>query len=182
MAGNVDKCTYTLEAIPTDHGDRSWHEANCSRCKAVKPSQRRWLRVTLLPLLHNLEREDTHVRFWQNGGAEGRWPRPLLRCVPNRANTTKLRHTASKQTEPAINLHHEDAWGSGNIAPHINFETRLRWMISFTLLPLYPRAKNRRSQFDMRLGGPQSQCRRCREENSLSPDGARTQVRHMSYP
>jgi len=42
--------------------------------------------------------------------------------------------------------------GNKDTAPHIlNFRTRQRWVVSFTLRPLHPRYS-----LDRRLGGPQS--------------------------
>jgi hypothetical protein len=36
-------------------------------------------------------------------------------------------------------LHHEGVWGSGCIDPHsLDLSTNLRWVVSFTPLPLYP--------------------------------------------
>jgi hypothetical protein len=40
--------------------------------------------------------------------------------------------------------------------------TRWKWVISFTLLPLYPRGNSLRYPLDMRLGGHQSRSGRCR--------------------
>jgi hypothetical protein len=49
-------------------------------------------------------------------------------------------------------------WGSGGIGPRIlDLGTRKRWVVSFTLRPLYPRGKSPWYPFDRRLGGPQSQ-------------------------
>jgi hypothetical protein len=48
-------------------------------------------------------------------------------------------------------------WGSGSIAPIIrNLGARWRWVVSFTLRPLYPRAKRPLYMLDRRLSGPQS--------------------------
>jgi hypothetical protein len=39
-------------------------------------------------------------------------------------------------------LRHEDVWGSGCIDPHfLDLGTSLRWVVSFTPLPLYPRER-----------------------------------------
>jgi hypothetical protein len=54
-------------------------------------------------------------------------------------------------------LRHEGEWGSGCIGPHfLDLGTSWRLVVSFTLLPLYPRRKSRRYPLDRRLGGPQS--------------------------
>jgi hypothetical protein len=51
----------------------------------------------------------------------------------------------------------------------LDFGTRWRWVVSFTPLPLYTRGKSLRYPLDGRLGGPQSQSGRCREEKNLFP-------------
>jgi hypothetical protein len=56
---------------------------------------------------------------------------------------------------------HADATGKGGIAPSINLDTIWRLAISFTLRPLYPTTKEPRYLLNRRLGGPQSQSRRC---------------------
>jgi hypothetical protein len=57
--------------------------------------------------------------------------------------------------------------GSGDIAPRIiDLGTRWRWMVSFTLLPLYPQGKSPCYPLDRRLGGPQSRSERGGEKNS----------------
>jgi hypothetical protein len=39
-------------------------------------------------------------------------------------------------------LRHEDVWGSGCIDPHfLDLDTIWRWVVSFTPLPLHPRAR-----------------------------------------
>jgi hypothetical protein len=64
-------------------------------------------------------------------------------------------------------------WGSGGIAPHIlDLGTRWRWVVSFTLRPLYPQGKRPSYPLDRRLGGPQSRSGRGGEEkNSQPPPG-----------
>jgi hypothetical protein len=48
-------------------------------------------------------------------------------------------------------------WGSRSIIPRIlDFDARLRWMVSLTLRPLYPQGKNPRYSLVWRLGGPQN--------------------------
>jgi hypothetical protein len=47
--------------------------------------------------------------------------------------------------------------GSGGIAPRIlDLGARWRWVVSFTLRPLYPQGKSPWYTLDRRLGGPQS--------------------------
>jgi hypothetical protein len=64
-------------------------------------------------------------------------------------------------------------WGSGGIAPRFpDLGTRRRWVVSFTIRPLYSRGKSRRYALDRRLGGSQSQSGRGEEEkNSQPPPG-----------
>jgi len=51
--------------------------------------------------------------------------------------------------------HYEDVFGSG--APHIpDLDTTWRWVVSFTLRPLYPQRYNPWYPLDRKLGGPQS--------------------------
>jgi hypothetical protein len=48
-------------------------------------------------------------------------------------------------------------WGNGGIAPRIlNLATRLRWVVSFVLRPLYPRGRSLHYPLDRRLGGPKA--------------------------
>jgi hypothetical protein len=57
-------------------------------------------------------------------------------------------------------------WGNGGITPRIlNLGTRWRWVVSFTLRPLYPRSKSLRYPLDGRLDGPQSRSGRGGEGN-----------------
>jgi hypothetical protein len=66
-------------------------------------------------------------------------------------------------------------WGSRYIDPHfLDLGTSWRWMVSFTLRPLYPWEENPRYLLDRRLGGPQSRSRRCGEEKILDPTGILT--------
>jgi hypothetical protein len=57
-----------------------------------------------------------------------------------------------------LNKHHamKTYWGSEGIAPRINLDARWKWMISFTLRPLYPGVKNILFPLDRTLDGPQS--------------------------
>jgi hypothetical protein len=50
----------------------------------------------------------------------------------------------------------------------------LRWVVSFTARPLYPRGKSPRYPLDRILGGPQSRSRRRKEEKILGRSGTRT--------
>jgi hypothetical protein len=54
--------------------------------------------------------------------------------------------------------------------------TRCRWVVSFTLLPLYPRRKNSLHPLDMRLGGPQSRSGRCGKGKKSWPFRNRTRT------
>jgi hypothetical protein len=53
---------------------------------------------------------------------------------------------------------------------------RWRWVVSFTLEPLYPRGKSARYPLDMRLSGPQGRSGRCGEGKNLTLAGIRTPV------
>jgi len=55
------------------------------------------------------------------------------------------------------------SWGNGGIAPRI-LNTRLRWVVSLKLRPLYPQGKRPLYTLDRRLGGPQSRSERNGEE------------------
>jgi hypothetical protein len=71
----------------------------------------------------------------------------------------------------------EDVWGNGGTAPRIvNFGTRWRGMISFTLLPLYLRVKSPWYPLDRRLGGTQSRSGRGGEDRKKVPAPARNQT------
>jgi len=53
-------------------------------------------------------------------------------------------------------------WGSRGTAPLIlNLGTRWRWVVSFTLRPLYPSVNCSRYLLDRRLGGPKGWSGRC---------------------
>jgi hypothetical protein len=61
-------------------------------------------------------------------------------------------------------------WESIGIAPHIlDLDTRWKWVVSFTLRPLYPQGKSSCYSLDKRLGGPQSRSGRCGEEKNSQP-------------
>jgi hypothetical protein len=52
---------------------------------------------------------------------------------------------------------HENLWGSGRIASHVlNFNTRWRWVISFTPRPFYPLGRSPRYLLYRRLNGSKS--------------------------
>jgi hypothetical protein len=74
-------------------------------------------------------------------------------------------------------------WGGG-IAPRIlDPGTSWRWVVSFTLRPLYSLVKIPRYVFDRRLGGPQSRSGRDGEEkNSQSPQGIELPEPRSSSP
>jgi hypothetical protein len=61
-------------------------------------------------------------------------------------------------------------WGSERISPRIlDLGTRLRWVVRFTLRPLYPQVKSLWYPLDRRLNGPQSRSGRCGEEKNSQP-------------
>jgi hypothetical protein len=61
-------------------------------------------------------------------------------------------------------------WRSVGIAPRIlDFNTRLRWVVSFTPRPLYSQGKNTWYPLDRRLGGPQSRSGLGGEEINSKP-------------
>jgi len=69
-----------------------------------------------------------------------------------------------------LTKHHtmETYWGSGGIAPRIfHLDTRWRWVVSFTLRPLYLQ-EHPRYPSDGRLVKPQSRCGRGSEEKKIS--------------
>jgi hypothetical protein len=49
----------------------------------------------------------------------------------------------------------------------LNFDTRWRWVFSFTQRSLHPRRKSRLYPFDKRLGGPKIRPGRCGEEKNF---------------
>jgi hypothetical protein len=53
----------------------------------------------------------------------------------------------------------------------LDLGTRWRWVVSFTLLPLYPRGKSARHPYYTKLGGPQNRSRNCGEEKNLALPG-----------
>jgi hypothetical protein len=67
-------------------------------------------------------------------------------------------------------------WGSGGTAPRIlGLGTRWRWVVSFTLRPLYPQGKCPWYTSDRRQGGPQNRSGHGSEEkNSQPPPGIET--------
>jgi hypothetical protein len=60
-------------------------------------------------------------------------------------------------------------WGSGGIAPRIDFGTTWMWLVSFTSRPLYPWGKSPCYPMSRRLGGPQNRCGHGGEENNSQP-------------
>jgi hypothetical protein len=65
---------------------------------------------------------------------------------------------------------HEGLWGSGDIGPPFStLGTRWRWVVSFTLRPLYPRGKGPMFSLCGRLAGHQSRYGRYGKENIFLP-------------
>jgi hypothetical protein len=64
----------------------------------------------------------------------------------------------------------------------LDLGTSCRWVVSFSLQPLYSRGKKPRYRLDRRLGGPQSRSGRGGEENILDPTGTRTAIPQSSSP
>jgi hypothetical protein len=60
----------------------------------------------------------------------------------------------------------------------LHFGFSWQWVVTFMLLPLYPRRKSPRYLFDKRLGGPQNRSGRCREDKILDP----TETGTLSHP
>jgi hypothetical protein len=61
-------------------------------------------------------------------------------------------------------------WESGGIAPHIlDVGIRWRWVVSFTLRPLYPQRKSPWYPLGRRLGGPKCRSGRGGEEKNSQP-------------
>jgi hypothetical protein len=58
-------------------------------------------------------------------------------------------------------------WVSGGIAPLIYLGTRWRWLVSFTLQPLYRRRSSPRYPLKKRLSGPQSHSGLCGESKKI---------------
>jgi hypothetical protein len=78
-------------------------------------------------------------------------------------------------------LRHDSVWGSGCIYPcFLGLATRLRWVVSFTPLPFYPRGKSSRHSLDRKVGGPQSRPGRYDEEKFLTPLGL--ELRTLGHP
>jgi hypothetical protein len=72
-------------------------------------------------------------------------------------------------------LRHEDVWRSGSIDPRIlDLGTSLRWVISFTPRPFYPKGKIPRYPSNRRLGWPQNRSGRRGDMENLTPTGTRT--------
>jgi hypothetical protein len=66
-------------------------------------------------------------------------------------------------------------WESGCIDPRfLDLGSSWRWVVGFTLLPLYPRGKSHLYPLDRRLGGPQSLSGRYGEVKILDPTGIQT--------
>jgi hypothetical protein len=64
--------------------------------------------------------------------------------------------------------HHEDAWGSGGIAPRTpNLGNRWMRLVSFTPRPPYSQGKSPQYPLDRWLGGPQSRSGRGNEEKEI---------------
>jgi hypothetical protein len=62
-------------------------------------------------------------------------------------------------------LSHEDVWGRGG-----GIITRLRWLVSLTPRPLYPRWKSSWYPSDGRLGRPHGRTGRCEKEKNYLPE------------
>jgi hypothetical protein len=80
---------------------------------------------------------------------------------------------------------HTGEWGYSSTI--LDLGTRWRWLVSFTLLPLYPRGKSPRHPLDRRLGGRQSRCGCCGEEKNLAlpgiePGPSSQSLYRLSYP
>jgi hypothetical protein len=117
--------------------------------------------------------------WWLHNGTsgsrfyEGKWPNcigfvtvlSLIRTGFQREkfhNLYYLPSTLPLKIVPMLFLNwappHESVLGSGSIAPHILYlGPRWRWVVSFTLRPLYLQGKSPWYPLDRRLGGPQSQ-------------------------
>jgi hypothetical protein len=81
----------------------------------------------------------------------------------------------SVKTYPVLNWapHHEDVWGSGDIAPCVpNVGTRCWWGVSFTPWPVYPRGKSPRYSLNGRLGSGGEE----KNSSSAASAGNRTPV------
>jgi hypothetical protein len=75
------------------------------------------------------------------------------------------------------------AYGSGCIDPHfLDLGTSWRWVVNFTLRPLYPRGKSPRYPLDRKLGGPQSRSGRFGEEKILDPTWTGTPTPSVVQP
>jgi hypothetical protein len=80
-------------------------------------------------------------------------------------------------------LRHEGVWEIGCIDPRlIDIGTCWRWVVSFTLRPLYPRGKSPRYALDRRLGGLQNLSGLHGEDKILAPTGTRTLTPRSSNP
>jgi hypothetical protein len=73
--------------------------------------------------------------------------------------------------------------GSGGIAVRIlDLDARRRWMVSYTLGPLYSQGKNLSYSLDRRVGGLQSRSERGGEEKFQAPVGIRIPVHPARSP
>jgi hypothetical protein len=86
-----------------------------------------------------------------------------------------LQLSLGKSVKVKFSLRHKDVWGSGCVDPlFLDLGTIWRWVVSFTVLPLYPGGKSPRYPLDRRLGGPHSRSGRFGEEKILDPTGTRS--------
>jgi hypothetical protein len=84
----------------------------------------------------------------------------------------KRRDNLKVKLSLCVTKHHATKmyWGSGGIAPRIlDLGTRWRWMVGFTLRPLYTQGKSLWYPLDRRLGGPQSCSGHGSEEKNSHP-------------
>jgi hypothetical protein len=68
----------------------------------------------------------------------------------------------------------------GGVAVQIHCSTRWRWVVYFTLWPLYPWGRSPWYPMDRRVGGPKNHSGWCREEKILDP--TRTQATSFVQP
>jgi hypothetical protein len=99
---------------------------------------------------------------------------PVAQRYTNELSRLQWRHI------PCLLKHHpmKTYWVSGRTAPRINLGTTWRWVVNFTIRPLYSCGKRPRFPWDWKLGGPQSQSGRSSEEKNafIAPAGNWTPV------
>jgi hypothetical protein len=152
--------------------------------------RRQWNRTVLFRTRFTMIwRSEIHISLKVDADALYRRRRRfLLRCTIHHISQGMWRHYATGTNLPAtewptwsclskvLKLHLkwaprlEGVWGSSSPGLRILDQgTRWRWVVSFTLWPLYPHGRRSCYPFNRRLGGPQSLPGRGGEEKNSQP-------------